>query len=316
MMPATPRSSSIPQAAATSPNARCRVRSGMICRSRASSSASISAAVPTYRSETIFGRPPTRAISRKYQYVLPLIFFGYRLAINLGHTPEQPRRQAPNPRATRRNASASASHWASDNHDHRKLRLAEDPWLVDQPAPGAVGLAACDLDGGAAGDAGRGERQVAVDDRWLRGALEAGIGGEQLLVDLADRLGSGGELSGREGEHGVGLVEGDQALHVARVRPLDEEATEVLGTGRRLVCRVAGHRLGIPPVARGAPEPRAGAVSLRHAGTRGRRPHAEGRGDVVIVVTGATGHVGAEVVPLLVERDVPVRVVTRRQPVA
>src|SRR6266508_4333474 len=48
----------------------------------------------------------------------------------------------------------------------------------------------------------------------------------------------------------------------------------------------------------------------------GDGPHAEGRGDVVIVVTGATGHVGAEVVPLLVERDVPVRVVTRRQPVA
>src|SRR6266511_3144751 len=127
MMPATPRSSSIPQAAATSPNARCRVRSGMICRSRASSSASISAAVPTYRSETIFGRPPTRAISRKYQYVLPLIFFGYRLAINLGHTPEQPRGQAPNQRATSRNASASASHWASDNHDHRKLRLGLEP---------------------------------------------------------------------------------------------------------------------------------------------------------------------------------------------
>src|SRR6266545_815220 len=127
MMPATPRSSSIPQAAATSPNARCRVRSGMICRSRASSSASISAAVPTYRSETIFGRPPTRAISRKYQYVLPLIFFGYRLAINLGHTPEQPRGQAPNQRATSRNASASASHWASDNHDHRKLRLGAQP---------------------------------------------------------------------------------------------------------------------------------------------------------------------------------------------
>src|SRR6266508_1310748 len=123
MMPATPRPSSIPQAAATSPNARCRVRSGMICRSRASSSASIWAAVPTYRSETIFGRPPTRAISRKYQYVLPLIFFGYRLAINLGHTPEQPRGQPPNQHVTSRNASASASHWASDNHDHRKLKL-------------------------------------------------------------------------------------------------------------------------------------------------------------------------------------------------
>src|SRR6266542_6098425 len=125
MMPATPRSSSIPQVAAPSPNARCRVRSGMICRSRASSSASISAAVPTYRSETIFGRPPTRAISRKYQYVLPLIFFGYRLAINLGHTPEQPRGQPPNQHVTSRNASASASHWASDNHDHRKLKLVD-----------------------------------------------------------------------------------------------------------------------------------------------------------------------------------------------
>src|SRR6266508_1872869 len=130
MMPATPRPSSIPQAAATSPNARCRVRSGMICRSRASSSASISAAVPTYRSETIFGRPPTRAISRKYQYVLPLIFFGYRLAINLGHTPEQPRGQAPNQHVTSRNASASASHWASDNHDHRKLKLAAHQHLA------------------------------------------------------------------------------------------------------------------------------------------------------------------------------------------
>jgi uncharacterized protein YbjT (DUF2867 family) len=41
-------------------------------------------------------------------------------------------------------------------------------------------------------------------------------------------------------------------------------------------------------------------------------PTADGRGAVVIVVTGATGHVGGELVPQLVERDVPVRVVTRR----
>src|SRR6266498_3350489 len=153
MMPATPRSSSIPQVAATSPNARCRVRSGMICRSRASSSASIWAAVPTYRSETIFGRPPTRAISRKYQYVLPLIFFGYRLAINLGHTPEQPRGQPPNQHVTSRNASASASHWASDNHDHRKLKLGfaghADPGPHALPLFGAdvaVGTPRGDLD--------------------------------------------------------------------------------------------------------------------------------------------------------------------------
>ena len=46
----------------------------------------MSAAVPRYRSETIFGLPSTRAISRRYQYVLPPIFFGYRLATRLGHT--------------------------------------------------------------------------------------------------------------------------------------------------------------------------------------------------------------------------------------
>jgi hypothetical protein len=41
-------------------------------------------------------------------------------------------------------------------------------WLVDDPAPGSVGLAAGDLDcGGAAGQPGGGERDIAVDDRRL-----------------------------------------------------------------------------------------------------------------------------------------------------
>ncbi len=79
--PITPSSSSMPHAAATSPNARCRVRCGITAASRASSIASISAAVPRYRSDTIFGLPSTRAISRRYQYVFPPIVFGYRLAI-------------------------------------------------------------------------------------------------------------------------------------------------------------------------------------------------------------------------------------------
>ena len=82
MIAATPSSSSMPQAAATSPNARCRVRSGSAAAPRPSTAAAISAAVPRYRSETIFGLPSTRAISRRYQYVFPPIFFGYRLAIH------------------------------------------------------------------------------------------------------------------------------------------------------------------------------------------------------------------------------------------
>src|ERR1039457_6914340 len=79
MTAATPRSASSPHAAATAPKSRCRVRSGSIRSSRASSSASTSAAVPTYRSEIIFGLPSTQPISRRYQYGRPLITFLYRL---------------------------------------------------------------------------------------------------------------------------------------------------------------------------------------------------------------------------------------------
>ncbi len=85
----------MPHAAATSPNARCRVRSGSAAASRVPAAAAMSAAVPRYRSETIFGLPSTRAISRRYQYVLPPIFFGYRLATTLGHTPSSRSIQAP-----------------------------------------------------------------------------------------------------------------------------------------------------------------------------------------------------------------------------
>src|SRR5712692_9160833 len=85
MMAATPSSARIPHAAATPPKARCRVRSGSTAASRASSSASMSAAVPRYRSEIIFGWPSTQPISRRYQYGFPLITFLYRLAISLGH---------------------------------------------------------------------------------------------------------------------------------------------------------------------------------------------------------------------------------------
>src|SRR5664280_2238712 len=77
---ATPRSLNRPHTAATAPKARSRIRSGTTASSRASSSASISAAEPRYRSETIFGLPSTQPISRRYQYGRPLITFLYRLA--------------------------------------------------------------------------------------------------------------------------------------------------------------------------------------------------------------------------------------------
>src|SRR5271166_1834330 len=97
MTAATPRSASSPHAAATAPKSRCRVRSGSICSSRASSSASMSAAVPTYRSEIIFGLPSTQPISRRYQYGFPLITFLYRLATTLGHRLSSRRKQAATP---------------------------------------------------------------------------------------------------------------------------------------------------------------------------------------------------------------------------
>src|SRR6266851_6603083 len=97
MMAATPSSARIPHAAATSPKARWRVRSGSTAASRASSRASMSAAVPRYRSEIIFGRPSTQPISRRYQYGFPLITFLYRLAIALGHRTSDRRKQADTP---------------------------------------------------------------------------------------------------------------------------------------------------------------------------------------------------------------------------
>src|SRR5512142_482373 len=124
MIAATPRSASSPHAAATAPKSRCRVRSGSICASRASSSALISAAVPTYRSETIFGLPSTQPISRRYQYGFPLIPFLYRLATNLGHRPDRRDSQAPQPRVTRENKPPRASRdltQESEDHDHWKL---------------------------------------------------------------------------------------------------------------------------------------------------------------------------------------------------
>ncbi len=41
----------------------------------------MSAAVPRYRSEIIFGLPSTQPISRRYQYGFPLTTFLYRLDI-------------------------------------------------------------------------------------------------------------------------------------------------------------------------------------------------------------------------------------------
>ena len=129
MTAATPRSDSSPHAAATAPKSRCRVRSGSIRSSRASSSASISAAVPAYRSETIFGLPSTQPISRRYQYGFPLITFLYRLATNLGHRLNQRHSQAPQARVTRGNKLSEGSWDLSqepEDHDHWKLGLEVD----------------------------------------------------------------------------------------------------------------------------------------------------------------------------------------------
>src|SRR6266581_4280846 len=134
MTAATPRSVSSPHTAATAPKSRCRVRSGSIACSRASSSASTSAAVPTYRSETIFGLPSTQPISRRYQYGFPLITFLYRLAMNLGHRPSRGRSQAPQPRVMRENGPVKISTGNQDTMITGKLRLAPSGPAAPRPA--------------------------------------------------------------------------------------------------------------------------------------------------------------------------------------
>src|SRR6266702_2292399 len=124
MTAATPRSVNSPHTAATAPKSRCRVRSGSMVCSRASSNASISAAVPTYRSEIIFGLPSTQPISRRYQYGFPLITFLYRLATDLGHRPRRGSSQAPNPVCPNGKRVRPAVDDPPRTHDHRKLGLA------------------------------------------------------------------------------------------------------------------------------------------------------------------------------------------------
>ena len=62
--PATPRSSSIPQAAAATPKSLCCTRSGSPSPPRRIAAAS-SSAVPRYSCDTIRGLPPTRADSTR-----------------------------------------------------------------------------------------------------------------------------------------------------------------------------------------------------------------------------------------------------------
>src|SRR6266536_1632603 len=134
-MAATSSSARIPHAAATSPKARWRVRSGSTAASRASSSASMSAAVPRYRSEIIFGRPSTQPISRRYQYGFPLITFLYRLAISLGHriSRQKARRHAglPQARTDRRRTSA--------HQDRDSQETGARPARLVQPLTGDAG---------------------------------------------------------------------------------------------------------------------------------------------------------------------------------
>jgi len=112
----TPRPTITPHTAATSPNARCRVRSGSTAASRASSNAVMSATDPRYRSDTIFGLPSTHAISRRYQYGLPLTTFLYRLATTLGHR----RSGDPSQSATPEKTSSTAPETATP---HPKIKL-------------------------------------------------------------------------------------------------------------------------------------------------------------------------------------------------
>src|SRR6266568_3235371 len=141
MIAATPSSASSPHAAATVPKSRCRVRSGSILSSRASSSAATSAALPRYRSETILGLPSTQPISRRYQYGRPLITFLYRLATFRSYAKK--RAQSNSGAQCHQGKRVSPGHSPeSENHDHRKLGLedAEDKAaLADWRAREAAG---------------------------------------------------------------------------------------------------------------------------------------------------------------------------------
>ena len=108
---------------------------------------------------------------------------------------------------------------------------------VERPQPRPVGLPADDLGArpGVVLRRRRRQREIAGAQRRQRLLrLEVVDVREHLLEDGADRVATDGRPARREAEDGVGLVELGQALGVAGVRPLDEEARDVLGLGRPL----------------------------------------------------------------------------------
>jgi hypothetical protein len=125
--------------------------------------------------------------------------------------------------------------------------------VVDGPQPGAVWLAPRDLRRrAAAGQPGRGQRQVTVAQR---GPLPVGREDwpvrQQFPVHPADLVAAGDHSPRRESEHRVRFVQRDQPLHVPGVRALEKEFTEVLRRPRRRVTIRRGH--GNTPSSGGSP---------------------------------------------------------------
>jgi len=60
---------------------------------------------------------------------------------------------------------------------------------------------------------------------------EAGVVSEQLLVGVADRVDACGDLSCRQGENGIGLVQRDETFYVASVGALKEELSRLRSSG-------------------------------------------------------------------------------------
>lgn len=69
----------------------------------------------------------------------------------------------------------------------------------------------------------------------MRLACEVRSSGEHPLERISDGLLASGDIAGRQGQHGVGLIAGHQALDIAGVSPLNDESAE--SSGRRAGSR-------------------------------------------------------------------------------
>lgn len=121
---------------------------------------------------------------------------------------------------------SAASRETSLDHPYTYLGAqssSKDVGLIDDPEPGAIGLAARSFRSGTTREPGGGERQPVVAQGGANIASELWSGGQEIAIEVPYCHVTDHELSWSNDQDCVGLVEGHDAVEVAGICAFQEE---------------------------------------------------------------------------------------------